>query len=122
LSHRTFASRRQIISALIIITVGLVVACQSTAPAKPDVREYNLRGRVESIDLNKKRATIAHEEIDGYMKAMTMGFQIPDEQVLKSLKSGDRIEARLIYDSRTNLSWLENVRQTGTPAKDGSGN
>jgi Cu/Ag efflux protein CusF len=49
------------------------------------------------------------------MNAMTMGFQIPDEQTLKSLKSGDQIEARLIFDSRTNLSWLENIRTTPAP-------
>ena len=95
----------------------LLTGCQSksTTPspsAQPEVREYQMRGRVESIDLVKRRAIVAHEDIEGYMKAMTMGFSIPDEEVLKGLKSGDQIEARLIFDSRTNLSWLENVRRT----------
>ncbi len=73
-----------------------------------------MRGRVEGVELEKKRVIVAHEDIEGYMKAMTMGFSLPDEQVLQGLKSGDRIEAKLIYDSRTNLSWLENVRQLGS--------
>jgi len=104
----------------IILLVAIAAGCsRSTAPTKPEVREYALRGRVESVDLAKKRAVISHEDIDGYMKAMTMGFQIPDEQALKSLKSGDRIEARLVYDSRTNLSWLENIRHTA-PSPDPS--
>lgn len=95
----------------LLFTVLIASGCRSAAPAKPEVREFDLKGRVESIDLAKKRATITHEEIKGYMKGMTMGFQVPDDQALKSLKSGDRIEARLIFDSRTNLSWLENIRQ-----------
>lgn len=102
-----------------IITGGLcglallLTGCQSRSTPPPAVREYQIRGRVESIDLEKRRAIVAHDDIEGYMKAMTMGFSIPDEEVLRGLKSGDQIEARLIFDSRTNLSWLENVRRTG---------
>jgi Cu/Ag efflux protein CusF len=76
------------------------------------VRQYSLRGRVETIDLDRKRAVIAHEEVPGYMKPMTMGFSIPDEKALQSLHAGDRITARLLVDPRTNLSWLEGVQVT----------
>ncbi|MEY3282061.1 MAG: hypothetical protein RIR86_74 [Acidobacteriota bacterium] len=115
MSNRTFARHFALILTGLIIAAGVASSCKSSEPAKPEVREYSLKGRVESIDLAKKRAVIAHEDIPGYMNAMTMGFQIPDEQTLKSLKSGDQIEARLIFDSRTNLSWLENIRTTPAP-------
>ena len=88
---------------LLIGTILVVAGCRKEQP-KPDVREYRLRGRVESVDLVKKKVVVAHEEIEGYM-----GFAIPDEKVLKTLNSGDRIEAKLIFDSRTSLAWLEQI-------------
>ncbi len=90
--------------------------CSSEKPPGPVVQEFTLRGRVESIDLEKKRAIIAHGDIDGYMKAMTMPFAVPDEQMLKQLRSGDQIEGRLVRDTRSNLTWLENIRRVEAPA------
>lgn len=95
---------------ILLVLVLCGSACKPAQAPLPEVREYQLKGRVESVDLAKKRAVVAHEEIKDYMKPMTMSFAIPDETVLKGLKSGDQIEAKLVYDSRTNLSWLENVR------------
>lgn len=104
-------------SILLIGVTALLVSlagCKKSPEPLPPVREYQMRGRVEGIELEKKRVIVAHEDIEGYMKAMTMGFSLPDDQVLQGLKSGDRIEAKLIYDSRTNLSWLEDVRPLGS--------
>lgn len=108
---------------LLIMALALPAAgCrrEGKAPASGSVdegpvREYRLRGRVESIDLTRRRVTVAHEKIEGYMDAMTMSFAVPGEaetKTLTTLKSGDRIEARLIRDTRTNLSWLEGVAMT----------
>lgn len=99
---------KMLLISLLIGTILVAAGCRKEQP-KPDVREYQLRGRVESVDLVKKKVVVAHEEIEGYMKAMTMGFAVPDEKVLKTLNSGDRIEAKLIFDSRTSLAWLEQI-------------
>jgi len=99
-----------IVCGLIVTTGGCSEKPGGTAIPGTSERQYSLRGRVETIDLGRKRAVIAHEEIAGYMKPMTMGFSIPDEKTLQSLRAGDRIEARLLVDPRTNLSWLENVQ------------
>lgn len=97
-----------------LLAVG---GCGSSKPPEPVVQEFTLRGRVESIDLARKRAVIAHQDIDGYMKAMTMPFAVPDEERLRQLKSGDQIEGRLIRDTRNNLTWLEDIRQVeGSPS------
>jgi len=93
-----------------VLAGGCSEKTSQTGTGGDSVREYSLRGRVETIDLGRKRAVIAHEEIPGYMKPMTMGFSIPDEKVLPSLRAGDRIAARLLVDPRTNLSWLEGVQ------------
>lgn len=99
-----------------VVMMLLAAGCSPEKPPAPAIQEFRLRGRVESIDPDKKRAVIAHENIDGYMKAMTMPFAVPDVEALKLLRSGDQIEARLIRDSRTNLSWLENIVRIGVPA------
>jgi protein SCO1 len=74
------------------------------------VRRYELKGRVESLDFNGKRLTVAHEAIKGYMEAMTMSFPVADENVLRELKSGDQVQAILIDDSSTSRKWLEDIK------------
>jgi Cu/Ag efflux protein CusF len=101
------------IIAIISLAAGFAAGgCRSQRVNEPVVRRYELKGRVESIDFDKKRVTIAHEDIKGYMDAMTMGFAVKDESVLRELKSGDRLQATLVYDSSTNLSWLEEIKVT----------
>jgi Cu/Ag efflux protein CusF len=94
-----------------LILIALTVSCRSPQPAnEPVVRRYEFKGRVESLDFNKKRVTVAHQEIKGYMEAMTMSFAVKDENVLRELKSGDQMQATLVFDSATNLSWLEEIK------------
>ncbi len=101
------------ITIIVIISLMLAVVasgCRSRRANEPVARRYEIKGRVESLDFNRKRVTIAHEEIKGYMDAMTMGFAVKDETVLRELKSGDQVQATLVYDSSTNLSWLEEIK------------
>jgi len=49
--------------------------------------------------------TIAHEEIKGYMEAMTMPFTLFNEDVYSELKPGSQILVTLIVDQ--GRSWLE---------------
>lgn len=89
-----------------ILLIVLFTACDS--PPKPTgIKEYPLVGRVESIDMEKQRVTIAHKKIDGYMEAMTMPFPVRDVEILRGLKSGDQITARLFVDHDRNMSWIE---------------
>jgi protein SCO1/2 len=102
------------LSLIILIPLALTMACTRRVPpaSEPAERRYELKGRVESIDLANQRVTIAHEDIKGYMEAMTMGFAVKDEKVLRELKSGDRVTATLVFDTSTNLSRLEDLKVT----------
>jgi Cu/Ag efflux protein CusF len=101
------------ITALIsVILITLSISCRSQRTDEPVVRRYELKGRVESLDFDRKRVTVAHEAIKDYMEAMTMSFAVKDENVLRELKSGDQVQAILVYDSSTNLSWLEDIKVT----------
>ena len=86
---------------LIGITVGLLLSCgyaqqnkNSTAGAK---KEHTFRGKVEKIDMNAKTFTVNGQKVEGWMEAMTMVYVPDKEDVLKRVKVGDEITAK-VYD------------------------
>jgi protein SCO1 len=87
--------------------------------ASSNAKRYDLKGKVVSVDKAEKRISIEHEEIPGYMDAMTMPFALRknDYWTLDVLKSGDKVTASLVVDS--GLSWIENIvitqESTGAP-------
>ena len=60
-------------------------------------KEYTFRGKVEKIDLNAKTMTVNGQKVEGWMGAMTMSYQPDKADVLKNLKVGDEITAK-VYD------------------------
>ena len=60
-------------------------------------KEYTFRGKVEKIDLNAKTMTVNGQKVEGWMNAMTMSYQPDKADVLKTLKVGDEITAK-VYD------------------------
>ncbi len=111
------------------VAVLVLVACRkaevpASAPSQPaiaairaptvgpDAKRYALKGVVVKTDAARKRVTVEHEEIPGYMSAMTMDFPIRDDpKVIAFLRPGDRIEARLVVDGET--YFLEEVLTKG---------
>ena len=98
--------------AALLTFVLALAACSRPAPAPSDgSKRYPLKGRVESVDTARGRAVVAHDDIPGFMPAMTMEFTILDAAVLAALKPGDVIQAQLVYTA-DNRSWLEGVTVT----------
>lgn len=67
-------------------------ACECSA--KKEETGHPLRGSVTRVLEERKLVLIKHEEIPGFMKAMTMGFSVPEE-VLPQLKPGMHLTATL---------------------------
>ncbi len=67
-----------------------------TASRPPAEQRYQLKGKVIAIERQARQVTVEHEEIKGYMGAMTMHFPLYDEKTLGRLKKDDRIEATLV--------------------------
>jgi len=80
---------------LVLLALALpVCACgPSTKPAADGttVQVHATEGTIESISPNGRVLHIAHEEIPGYMLAMTMPFEASSAAVIKGLKAGDRV-------------------------------
>ncbi|HSD26662.1 MAG TPA: SCO family protein [Vicinamibacteria bacterium] len=104
-------------SALLLILLAALAApaCKRDAPAAG--QRYPLKGKVVEVDVENRKVTITHEDIPGFMPAMTMPFAVPekDAALLREVGPGDEITATLVVpDSRY---WLEDlvVVKKGTP-------
>jgi protein SCO1/2 len=71
---------------------------QSVAAAKSDKAKderYPLTGQVLRVEADRKIVVVRHDEIKGYMPAMTMEFVVSDGD-LANAKPGQRIRAELV--------------------------
>ena len=98
----------------VFISVLLLNACSSTSDtgvnSSQNTKRYPLKGKVVSVDREKKRAKVDHEPIEGFMEAMTMDFPIRADWVWDDLKPGSEIRAELVVDSSApDPYWLENL-------------
>ncbi|HYJ45307.1 MAG TPA: SCO family protein [Pyrinomonadaceae bacterium] len=84
---------------------ALLTACQSKP--EPQGKRYELKGVVVSVDKPHSSALISHEEIKGYMEAMTMSYTLKDAWPLDVMKPGDQIQATLVVTDAS--AWLEDV-------------
>ncbi|MFL6214844.1 MAG: copper-binding protein [Blastocatellia bacterium] len=96
------------IVALVVLVTGLaalLAGCRHGASG--NAQRYDLKGTVVSVDARGETVTISHQEIPGYMDAMTMPFKPKDRWVLDQAQPGNRIQATLVVDGLR--SWLEDV-------------
>lgn len=89
---------------LLFVLCAFLAAC---AGRPADAHRYDLKGKVVSVDMQKGEVTIDHEEIVGYMPAMTMEYPLPNADALKVAEGGDQIQATLVVADDGSY-WLEN--------------
>lgn len=53
---------------------------------------YVARGVIKGFTEGRKAVLIAHEDIPGFMKAMTMPFELPSPSLVDGLKEGDAVD------------------------------
>ncbi len=75
-------------------------------------KRYNLRGQVVAKDGAANEITVNHEDIPGFMAAMTMPYKVKDPSTLQKLEPGDKITAEVVVLNDGSDYWLENVRIT----------
>jgi protein SCO1/2 len=101
---------RSLGSAVFFLVGGLALlaaSCRSEPASETGGSRYELRGRVVSVDADSHRLTVSHEDIPGFMAAMTMPFTVNDDWVFQAIAVGDEIEATLVVTEKA--SWLEDV-------------
>jgi protein SCO1/2 len=91
--------------------VGAAVLLSLACGKETDARRFDLTGRVVSIDSEAGRLVVNHDEIPGFMQAMTMPFSVRDASILEKVSPGDEIQAVLVVNG--DRSWLEQLVVTG---------
>jgi protein SCO1/2 len=103
---------RRFLHAVLAVSVAAGLAC---AP-KDGATRYALKGKIEGLDILDRELLVAHEEIPGFMPAMTMPFKMPEQTGflarfqglrIERLRRGDVITATLVV--KGNESWVEKV-------------
>ncbi len=89
-----------------VASMLLALACRSGD------KRYALRGQVMDKNLAKNEITVNHEDIPGFMPAMTMPYKVKDPAVVQEVEPGDRIAAEVVVAENGNDNWLEDVRIT----------
>jgi protein SCO1/2 len=92
-------------------TFCLVVALAAAACGSSDRREYTLQGQILSVAPDRMEASIKHEEIKGFMSAMTMSYKVRDAKEFADVKPGDLITSTLVIVS--NDAYLKDVKRVG---------
>ncbi|MFO0589677.1 MAG: copper-binding protein [Polyangiaceae bacterium] len=64
----------------------------SSAASPSAAASYSATGVVKSIDTSDKSILIKHEDIPGFMKAMTMLFELRDLDQVKGIAAGDGVK------------------------------
>lgn len=76
----------------IIASAALVIAMACGAD---DTRTYQLTGQILVVKPETKEVLVKHEDIPGFMPAMTMPYTVSDASILKDRAAGDLITATL---------------------------
>ncbi len=71
----------------------------------PTAKRYELQGRVVAVDAAAHQLTIAHQDVPGLMKGMTMPFTVAkgSDWVFGAIQPGDQIHATLVLSDRAEL-------------------
>ncbi|MGE3737203.1 MAG: copper-binding protein [Blastocatellales bacterium] len=101
---------RTLICCLLMLAAINAAGCQTAlSKGTPHIKRYDLSGRVEFIDQKNSGITVAHEDIPGFMPAMTMLFKVKDKAALRRLAVGDQIKAVVSYNQQTRETWLQDI-------------
>jgi protein SCO1/2 len=104
-----FKTRVVLLMVMTIVGVGsgLAQAAGQSVPPK----HFKLAGTVKSVDAKNHKLVVDHKEIPGFMKAMTMPYNVRKEDDLTKISAGDQIAADVVVSAEEGR-YLENVNVT----------
>ena len=94
-----------------LLIAGLVIAVASCSRA-PETRSYELTGQILVVKPETNEVLVKHEDIPGFMPAMTMPYAVNDPALLKGRAAGDLIKATLVVGQER--AYLSAITKTGS--------
>ena len=92
-----------------LIAAFLVAGCSDV---NENTRRYELKGQILVVKPETKEILVKHEDIPGFMPAMTMPYTVRDSAELKDRVAGDLITATLVVG--TERPYLSAITRTGS--------
>src|SRR5262245_16298732 len=81
------------------------------ATQRTNQQVFQVKGVVLEVSPKEKSVRIRHEEVPGYMPAMTMPFDVKDTNELAGLAPGDAVSFRMFVTETE--GWIDQIRKTG---------
>ena len=103
--------------ACIRLSIVLLLAGLSGLFGQTKAKEHVFHGKVESVDAKAGTVTVDGENVEGWMAAMTMSYKVDKPDVLKKLKPGDQITAKVYDGDFMTLHSVEAAAGHETPKK-----
>lgn len=79
-----------------------------TSCGRAPEKRFELKGKVVSVNKAQRQVTVDHEQIPGFMGAMTMPFSVREDWALEALAPGQAIQSTLVVQG--DRSWIEGIR------------
>lgn len=109
LSLRVPVNHRLVASSVLLISLVFLPACAMTDRNQP--RVFQGEGLITALDANENTVTIKHQEIKGFMAAMTMPFKVKPPVSLSGFSKNDRVRFELTVTAEE--SWISKLEYTG---------
>jgi len=88
---------------------------QALSPTNQQI--FQVKGIIVNVKAGTKEVEIKHEEIPGYMPAMTMPFDVRNTNELAGLAPGDAVAFRMIVTDTE--GWIDQIRKLGPAGTNG---
>jgi len=93
------------------IAVAAVLIAAVACSRAPEPRRYQVRGQIVGINPERQEVLVDHEDIPGFMPAMTMPYRVQDPALLQGKQPGDLVTATLVVEEVN--AYLSTLTTTG---------
>ena len=93
-----------------------LISCTNKAGGKEQQivqAQYTGRGTVVSVNPSTSSVELDHQEIKGFMPAMTMPFRVKDSALLSGLKPGDQVT--FVLDVNSGIELITKIEKASNP-------
>jgi len=103
---------------LLLVAALALAGCMRNPTPKERPKEYIMHGEVKALNEKDQLATVNHENIDGWMEAMTMEYPVRNPPDFSKLKVGEKIEAKIVVDGLQ--YWISEIKEAPAAPGDAS--